>query len=346
MDNSSSGLRYYTRLVLIAGGILFLLVLSLLLLRHVASALLLVFAGILLAVLLDGLTTKLCDYTWLSRGWGLGLVVALLLAFFVAAGWLAGPQIGDQVTQLGDRIPNAIERIRSSLMQYGWGRSILSSASGSKQIMSFVAGGITNVLRAVASGLIIVVIGLYLAAEPGMYTDGAIRLLPPPKRDRAREVGRALGHALRWWLVGRFASMTVVGILTALGLWIAGVPLVLVLGLIAALLSFIPYIGPIASVIPAVLVALAESPIKVIYVIIVYGAVQLLESYLITPLIQERAVSIPPALLITAQVLMGLLAGAIGVLLATPLAVATIVVVQMLYLEDVLGDSVKTLGEH
>jgi predicted PurR-regulated permease PerM len=139
--------------------------------------------------------------------------------------------------------------------------------------------------------------------------------------------------------------MAVVGFLTAVGLWVAGIPLAFVLGLIAALLSFVPYIGPIASVVPAALVALAESPTKVLYVFIIYGVVQLLESYLITPLIQERAVSIPPAVLISAQVIMGILAGAIGVLMATPLAVVLIVLVQMLYLADVLGDPVSTLGE-
>jgi predicted PurR-regulated permease PerM len=195
------------------------------------------------------------------------------------------------------------------------------------------------------SGLVVIIIGLYAAATPTVYINGIVRLLPPSRRQRGRAVLRALGQALRWWLVGRIASMAVVGVLTAIGLWVAGVPLAFVLGLIAALLSFVPYIGPLAAVIPAALVALAEDPTKVIYVFALYGAVQLLESYLITPLIQERAVSIPPAVLIAAQVIMGVLAGAAGVLMATPLAVVLIVLVQMLYLEDVLGDSVSTLGE-
>jgi predicted PurR-regulated permease PerM len=211
--------------------------------------------------------------------------------------------------------------------------------------MSFVAGGITSAVGALTSGLVVIIIGLYAATTPMVYIDGALRLLPPSRRERGREVVRALGQALRWWLVGRVASMAVVGFLTAVGLWVAGIPLAFVLGLIAALLSFVPYIGPIASVVPAALVALAESPTKVLYVFIIYGVVQLLESYLITPLIQERAVSIPPAVLISAQVIMGILAGAIGVLMATPLAVVLIVLVQMLYLADVLGDPVSTLGE-
>lgn len=342
----------YVQRVLIAGVALLALVLSILVLRHVASVLLLIFAGILLAVFLDGLSTQLQKRTGLSRGWCLGLVITLLGVFFVAAGWFAGPRIDNQISQLGERIPSAIERIRSTLSQYEWVRGPLAGSSGSGQgmafperAMSFVAGGITGALGALTSGLVILIIGLYTAVAPTTYINGVIRLLPPSRRQRGRDVVRALGQALRWWLVGRIASMAIVGLLTAIGLWVAGVPLAFVLGLIAALLSFVPYIGPLASVIPAALVALAEDPTKVFYVFALYGAVQLLESYLITPLIQERAVSIPPAVLIAAQVIMGVLAGAVGVLMATPLAVVLIVLVQMLYLEDVLGDAVPTLGE-
>ena len=343
----------YVQRVLIAGAALLALVLSVLVLRHVASVLLLIVAGILLAVFLDGLGTQLQKRTGLSRGWCLGLVITLLGVFFVAAGWFAGPRIDDQISQLGERIPSAIERIQSTLSRYEWvhGPSLMGSGGSGRgmafpeQAMSFVAGGITGALGVLTSGLVVIIIGLYAAATPTVYINGIVRLLPPSRRQRGRAVLRALGQALRWWLVGRIASMAVVGVLTAIGLWVAGVPLAFVLGLIAALLSFVPYIGPLAAVTPAALVALAEDPTKVIYVFALYGAVQLLESYLITPLIQERAVSIPPAVLIAAQVIMGVLAGAAGVLMATPLAVVLIVLVQMLYLEDVLGDSVSTLGE-
>lgn len=346
-----TNLHPYTQRVLIAGGTLLALVLATLVLRHVASVLLLIFAGVLLAVFFDGLTSQLQKRTGLARGWCLGLVV-LLGVFFAATGWFAGPRIDNQISQLGERIPSAIERIRSTINRYEWVRSLMAGSSGSEQgmsfsgqAMSFVAGGITSAVGVLTSGLVVIIIGLYAAATPAVYIDGALRLLPPSRRDRGRDVVQALGQALRWWLLGRIASMAIVGILTAVGLWIAGIPLAFVLGLIAALLSFVPYIGPIVSVVPAALVALAESPTKILYVLIIYGAVQLLESYLITPLIQERAVSIPPAVLISAQVIMGILAGAIGVLMATPMAVVFIVLIQMLYLADTLGDPVATLGE-
>jgi predicted PurR-regulated permease PerM len=155
-----------------------------------------------------------------------------------------------------------------------------------------------------------------------------------------------LGRVLRWWLVGRFVSMAIVGAVTATGLWLIGIPSPLALGLIAALLEFVPYIGPIFAAAPALLVALVLGPTELAYVALLYGVVQVLESYFINPLVQERAVSILPAALITAQVIMGVLAGPTGVVLATPLAVSTIVLIQMLYIEDVLGDSVKILGTH
>lgn len=345
-------LSRYTRRVLIAVATLFAFLLVALVLRQVAVVLVLLFAGILLAVLLEGLTTKLCAYAKIPYGWGLGLVVTGLLLFVAGAGWYAGPRVGEQFTLLGERIPSAIEFIRSSLKQYTWGRSLLAGTPDSQEATSVVMGGassvmggVSNVIGALAGGLIVMIVGLYLAVSPTTYINGALRLVRSSKQQRGRQVVRVLGRALRWWLLGRIVSMGVVGVLTAIGLWIAGVPLAFVLGLIAALFSFIPYIGPIASIIPAALVALADDPASVLYVLIVYAAVQMLESNLITPLIQEKTVSLGPAVLLAAQLLMGVLIGVVGVLIATPLAVVCIVLIQMLYVEDVLDKTVTPLGE-
>jgi predicted PurR-regulated permease PerM len=135
--------------------------------------------------------------------------------------------------------------------------------------------------------------------------------------------------------------MSLVGILTALGLWLLGVPLALILGLIAALLEFVPYIGTILSAVPAILLALLQGPMQALWVVLLYFVIQSIESYLLTPLVQQRVVSLPPALVLAAQVLMGVLFGAWGIILATPLTAALLVLVQMLYIEDILGDPVK-----
>ncbi|HSL16704.1 MAG TPA: AI-2E family transporter [Methylomirabilota bacterium] len=127
---------------------------------------------------------------------------------------------------------------------------------------------------------------------------------------------------------------------------VLGATLIVVLTVGAAVTAFVPYLGPVLWLIPAALVAWAADPLMVVWVAVIYGAVQFLEGNLITPLIQQRAVSIPPALLLTLQLVMGVFFGALGVLVATPLGVTLIVVVQMLYVEDVLGEEVRLLGMH
>jgi len=155
----------------------------------------------------------------------------------------------------------------------------------------------------------------------------------------------AVVHALRWWLLGRLVAMTAVGLLTALGLWAIGMPMALALGFIAGLLSFVPYIGPIVSAVPAILVALADGGfLETGYVVLIYGAAQFLEGSLITPVVQKYSVALPPAILIIAQFLLAVPFGPVGIMLATPFAVSVIVMTQMLYVEDILGDSVKVLG--
>ncbi len=341
------------RTTLIIVGSAILLVIFLIVVRQVFNVLLIFFAGVLLAVFLDGLAGFVQRKTPLSRYLSLFLVIVILIGIFISAERFAGPKLIDEVVKLLERLPQAMESLRNTLLQYQWSKKLLTGISETGQVLPLgtdVLGGITGLFSSIFSGLItiliILFIGFYLAVNPHMYIQNGIRLLPTDQRNRAREVFHALGHALRWWLAGRISSMIVVGILTAIGLSIIGVPLAIALGFVAALFSFVPYVGPILSVVPAALVALAEEPILVVYTVIVYSIVQLLESYLITPLIQERAVSIPPAVLILMQILMGVLAGAFGVLLATPLAVIIIVLVQMLYIQDVLGDKIKILGEH
>lgn len=130
--------------------------------------------------------------------------------------------------------------------------------------------------------------------------------------------------------------MTVIGVLTFVGLWFLDIPLALVLAFLAGLLSFIPYVGPILALLPAVLVAFAQSPNQALFVLILYLGVQGVESYLLLPLVQSWTVDMPPALTIAAILLLGVLFGGLGITLAAPLAAAGMVAVKRLYLEDFL----------
>ncbi|NIR60966.1 MAG: AI-2E family transporter [Gammaproteobacteria bacterium] len=328
------------------------LVLLVLLGWYVSQVLLVVFGGILFAVFLDALARFLARWARLPRPVSLGGVVVALSALVVAGLWLGGPAVTGQVAALAERIPEDLARIRALLMDTRWGRLLLEAAPGPElvvpapgDILGRISGVFSTTLGVLTNLTLIVLIGVYLAAEPGHYTGGLLHLLPRPARERGAQILEALGHALRWWLVGRAVSMAAVGVLTSLGLWLIGMPLVLALGLIAGLFSFVPYIGPIVSALPAVLIGLVQGPLMALYVVAVYAVVQFIEGNLITPITQERVVALPPAVLLTAQVMMGVLFGLMGLLLATPLTVAVIVLIQMLYVQDVLGDRVRVLGE-
>ncbi|MEF8797785.1 MAG: AI-2E family transporter [Salinivenus sp.] len=344
--------RPFANRVLIAVGIVAVSLLTMYLFVVLSRVLLIVFAGVLMAVGLGGGADILSRRTPLARPGALAVVVLLvaLVPFFFSR--VVGPPLTGQINDLIVQLPAAAEAFRDRLADQKWAQRLLADPNAIRDLMPSpkeVMGGVTSAfsrtLGVVANVFVILFIGIYGAAAPGSYVSGIVHLTPERHRARAREVIDALAHALRWWLVGRFTMMSVVGVLTTLGLWIAGIPTPLALGLLAALLSFVPYVGPILSFIPAVLVALMVSLTKVFYVVIVFGIVQTLESYVVTPLVQQRAVSMPPVILITAQIAMGVLAGATGVLLAAPLAIVVIVLLQMLYVEDVLGDSIHVLGQ-
>jgi predicted PurR-regulated permease PerM len=161
-------------------------------------------------------------------------------------------------------------------------------------------------------------------------------LLAPSIRSRGDQVLRASARTLRNWLVAQLIAMSAVGTLTALGLWLAGVPLAFALGLIAGLLAFIPNIGPIIAIAPALLLAFPEGLTTLLVVLAIYIGVQALESYVITPLLQQEKVSLPPALVISTQLLFGVLFGILGLMLATPIAALTMTVVKLIYVEDYL----------
>lgn len=336
--------RILTSKAVIAVGTGASIVLLLLFLWRAASVLLLLFAGLLVAVFMSGSATALSDRTRLSYGWSLAAVLFGLIAFFVGTGWLLAPQIASQISELSETLPQSVASLESFLNQYPWGRYLTRSMPSPDEIMSNDAvwsrltGIFSTALGVVANSLFILTVGIYLAATPNLYRRGIVRLVPISKRERAGEVIDALGKALWGWLVGTLISMALIGLLSWLGLMILGVPLSIALGFIAALLEFIPIIGPWLSAIPAVLVAFMTSPTKAVYVALLYLGIQQVEGNLITPIVMRKAVSLPPVLTLSATVIAGLFFGLPGVFLATPLAVVVMVLVRMLYVEDVLGD--------
>lgn len=344
--------RSFLHRVVLAYGIGMLFVLVLAALWFGAEVLLLLFACALFAILLYELSRRMAAHLPIRRGVALTIIAIALAALIGGGGWAIAPQIADQAAQLGSVIPDAIERLRSAVAQNAFLHSLLSDLPSSDDIRKQLTAMVPNaglvfsgVFGAVGNAVIILGVGLYFAAQPTLYVDGFIKLIPPPRRQRAREVLDAIGDTLARWLVGKLVSMIVVGMATATGLWALGVPLALVLGLIAGLLDFIPYIGPLMAGVPAVLIAFSDSPQLGLYTVLLFLGIQLAEGYLLSPLIEARSVSLPPALTIAMQMLFGALFGLAGIALATPLAAALAVMVTMLYVQDVLRDPVRLPGD-
>jgi predicted PurR-regulated permease PerM len=168
-------------------------------------------------------------------------------------------------------------------------------------------------------------------------------LVPRGRRPRAENILERSAAALWGWLWGRAFSMSLIGVATFIGLWLLGIPIALSLALIAFVTNFIPFLGPILSAIPAVLIALTVGPMPAVYVLILYGGIQLVETNFITPLVEQQAVNLPPVFTIGAQMIAGVLFGPLGILLATPLSAVAVVLVKSLYIEGLLGESEENL---
>lgn len=317
------------------------IVILLLLLWYAIDVVLLAFIGVLLAVLLRSPADWLSSRTGWSEGWSLALVIVVLATLLATAGFFFGRAVAQQSGQLSEQLPQVLEKARERISQHELGKRMVESTETSESDTQFLTRGLRLVgstFAALGSLVVVVFLAVFLAASPRTYVGGLLMLVAKRRRQRMREVLEEIGHALQRWLVGQVILMAVVAALTGIGLTLLGVPFALPLALIAGLLEFVPYVGPIVAAIPALIVALSEGPQLALWVGLLYLAVQSVESYILTPLIQHRAVDLPPALILLAQVLMGVTAGPLGVIVATPLAAAALVAVKRLYVEDVLGD--------
>jgi len=200
-----------------------------------------------------------------------------------------------------------------------------------------VIGGVTDVL-------VVLAVGLFTALNPALYIDAASHVVPRDQRGHFRQTLSEAGEALRRWVLGRLAAMAIIGGGSTIGLMIIGLDLAVPLGIFAGLCAFIPFLGPIISGVPAIGIALLSGPQTAGLVLGLWVGLEAAESNLITPLIQEQMLELPPAALIVAQILMGMLAGPIGIIAATPLLVVTVVLVQRLYVRPVLDDDTDTIG--
>lgn len=305
------------------------------------DVLLLIFAAVLAACVLRGAAHWLHKHIGLGTGWCLGLVVVLLTVLVVGGLWLQGPRVTTQAVSVADAVTQQVKHLWQNwqdnpLVQRLMPRLKDQAGSVVSGFTSLVPGVASSVLGIGGDLVVILATAIFFAAAPEVYAGGFMRLLPVSWRPRGQDVMHELGSTLQLWFLGQFADMVVVTILTGTGLFFLGVPLAPTLALIAGLFNFVPYIGALAGAVPAIAVAVSQSPQTAIYVAILYAVVQTLEGNVIAPLIQKRTVDLPPALTILSQTVLGALFGVMGLILATPLTAAVMVAVRMIYVESIL----------
>jgi predicted PurR-regulated permease PerM len=301
---------------------------------YAQTAILLTFAGILLAIVLYGASRELAVLTGLPRLLMLTAVAVVAVGGLALVVWTAGPTLAKQIAQLAQSIAAGAATLTSRVASFADRTAFLENIDLIQLLGNFmsqwgIATGATSVAISVfglfSAGLIVLFFGVYLAADPHTYANLAARLAPAEKREQFLSLMYETGDLLRRWLIGQSITMSVIGGFTYVGLLILGVPIAFVLALFAGLACFLPYLGPIIGAIPIVLVAGGQSFHLALWALGLYCCVQFLESYLLTPLIQARAVSMPPAVVILNQLVFGAVFGLLGLALATPLAAAATV---------------------
>ena len=345
--------REFFHRVLMVVGVVVAVGLLLALLWQSTEVILLIFAGLLLAIFLRAIAERISQHTPLSENWALTVVLVAIVGTIALLIWLMMPSLENQYSEISRQLPQTVENLRQRLGQYAGGRWILEQmptqpsefGGQTSNVFGRITGFFSSFLGIVVNVAIVLAAGVFFAFNPKLYYEGAVKLFPPSRQQRVREVLDTLGFNLRRWLVGRITVMTLNGILTALGLWMLGVPLALPLGLLTALFNFIPNIGPFLAAVPAILIAFTESPTLALYTTILFLVIQNLEGFVLTPLVQQKAVALPPVLIIAAQLLLGIIFGFLGVLLAVPIVAVAFVLVKMLYIEDILGNDVDVIGE-
>jgi predicted PurR-regulated permease PerM len=301
---------------------------------YARTAILLTFAGILLGIVLYGASRGLAELTSLPRLVMLAAVAVAAGVFFLVVIWSAGPTLTREIAVLAQSIAAGATLLTQRLASFANRSDLFENVDLIQLLGKFmspwgIATGATSVALTVfgvfSAGLIVLFFGVYLAADPHTYVHLVARLAPEEKRDRVLSLLFETGDLLRRWLIGQSITMSVIGGFTYIGLLVLGVPIAFVLALFAGLACFLPYLGPIIGAIPIVLVAGGQSFHLALWALGLYCCIQFLESYLLTPLIQARAVSMPPAVVIFNQLVFGAVLGLIGLALATPIAAAATV---------------------
>ncbi|MBV8837433.1 MAG: AI-2E family transporter [Alphaproteobacteria bacterium] len=310
------------------------------------SSLLVIFAGILFAALLDAAARMLAPVLPVHRAWRLTLVVVLLGACLIfAVVWGAG-KLPEQTRLLLKVLESQLEVVREHLSSFGvdlfgpeggrnFSKWLFADESAFLSHAQTVVGGASNILGNI---LVVLFLGVLFAYDVAGHRESLVMLVKPSYRARTRAVLDEMGSVMRLWLVGQVLRVILMTVCVWIALYLIGLPGPFVLGLQAGFSNFIPYVGPIVAAVPIALAAMPLGGSVLFWSMVIYTIIQSIEGYVIGPLIQRQAVEIPPAWTLVAILLLGALFGVIGIALAMPLVAIGRVAIVRFYVEDCLGD--------
>jgi predicted PurR-regulated permease PerM len=345
MNTESSGFNSvaFAKKVLMTIGIIIPVLLLLWFLGSIFQLILLLFAAVLIHCFFMSFAQFIHRVTKLPMGWAKLASVIIVLAVVFFANWLLASPVSDQINMLMTKLPQSLNASKDYLQHHWWGRTMLTIIQDGKNLLmsnnrSYFLGFFSTTFGILGNLYVIILFAGYFLVNPRPYVNGVVDLFPKSKRKRIKKTIHTVYRTLQLWLEGKLLSMLFVAILISIGLYFLGVPLALVLGLMAGLLGFIPNFGHFISVIPAAFIAIPLGMSYVLYVILLYIVVMVIEGSFFTPIVQHHMISMPFAMILIAQVAFGFLTGILGLILATPIVAAIIVAVKMLYVHDVLGD--------
>lgn len=320
----------------ITTSIVALFVLLIWLFIEIFSVLLLVLAGTLIALYFHGLSGIIHRKTNLGKKASLIISVTVTILVILTFFYFAGNTVAKQASELQDTMPSVVKKFENDLSKNPIGQKLLQrlQSADTGKFIAYAQRFFSSTFGVLGDVYVILFIGLFFTTSPHTYLNGFVLLVPASKREQAKTILQNTGSVLIKWLKGKLFAMIIVAVLTFIGLVIMDVPMAFVLSIIAGVLNFIPNFGPLIAMIPAVLVGLMQSPVTALLIIALYIVIQVIESNFITPQIQKKLISMPSALIIIAQVMMGVLTGGWGVLLATPLMAMLIVIVKETYIKD------------
>ena len=298
-------------------------ILGVVLVYVLAQPLLLIVGGMVFAAMLDGGARLLGRVLNIPRGARIAIVALAALAFLVATFWYAGVELVSQFETLKTVVTQQFTRVEGWAASFGL---VPQGGTGAgaigKQLMGSLGqltSAVGTALGGVTSAAMMVVLGLFIAAEPRIYERGIAWLLPMERREGFYQTSSDMARTLRRLMAGRLLGMAIEGVFIGVALWIIGVPMALLLGIITGLLAFLPNIGAIVSGALTILVGFSAGTTTGLLAIGAYAVVQILDGYVIVPIVARKSVDLAPALVLGMQLLLGALFGLLGLMFADPL---------------------------